>query len=708
VEYIISTGAGTTGSGTTYFLASNDQGTINYNEDATLGLNKGEKGVVAYYIKTGRGNSYWNITEVDYSPEGPAEPEVEDSDVCPAIAAYRIPCGTYSAETRLSQINITGEGALTELNYKPTTTGRYTIYTQERAVLMPGSEITLSANLIGADVEGLTVTIWADFNGDGVFEQSAKPEVAEQLEAKFTIPAVPYQQGRFRIRVDQSGAETPNADFYGTIYDLPISIGAQQTGRVLSVASNDDTRGTVKIENMESTEVNVDFGTEVTVVAEVKEGFFFHGWRQGRTLISSKAAYTTTMTENKNLVAVFATTEGEVIEEDDGTYPVNFPKNTAATRTDRNLNSVSLTVTGKDKQTINLSGNKVYKNQTRKAEQYFHCQPGDELKAEFGYSGAWMHGYVFIDENNDAMFSYTEGDVKQSGTEVKSFSFYSGSFANAESGFNSAGTALSGNARNTMDCPVFKAPETPGLYRIRFKVDWNSVDPGGQLAADGTPTGTNGIIANGGFIVDAILQVEEILLPEEVSISNKGIATFYANMPVSIAEGVKAYVATEIPVLENGEGVISMTEISNIIPAKTGVVICGTEGVYEFEYTSEDGTPVVGNLLHGYAGEAEYAEIAVPEDGSTNYVLALEEEKTGFYKKDTSFRVYNHKAYLNIPQMNNAMQTIRIRLVNTDGTTNIIEIPTTELPKAIYDVSGRRIQQATKGVYIVNGKKVIF
>jgi hypothetical protein len=70
--------------------------------------------------------------------------------------------------------------------------------------------------------------------------------------------------------------------------------------------------------------------------------------------------------------------------------------------------------------------------------------------------------------------------------------------------------------------------------------------------------------------------------------------------------------------------------------------------------------------------------------------------------------VYNHKAYLNIPQMNNAMQTIRIRLVNTDGTTNIIEIPTTELPKAIYDVSGRRIQQATKGVYIVNGKKVIF
>ena len=35
------------------------------------------------------------------------------------------------------------------------------------------------------------------------------------------------------------------------------------------------------------------------------------------------------------------------------------------------------------------------------------------------------------------------------------------------------------------------------------------MDPGGQLAADGTATGSNGIIANGGFIVDAILIVGE-------------------------------------------------------------------------------------------------------------------------------------------------------------------------------------------------------
>ena len=90
-----------------------------------------------------------------------------------------------------------------------------------------------------------------------------------------------------------------------------------------------------------------------------------------------------------------------------------------------------------------------------------------------------------------------------------SFSFYSGDFNNDASGVNSAGTTLTGGARNTMECPAFVAPAEEGEYRIRFKMDWNSIDAGGQVAADGTCTGTNGILANGGVIVDATLQVND-------------------------------------------------------------------------------------------------------------------------------------------------------------------------------------------------------
>ena len=198
---------------------------------------------------------------------------------------------------------------------------------------------------------------------------------------------------------------------------------------------------------------------------------------------------------------------------------------------------------------------------------------------------------------------------------------------------------------------------------------------------------------------------------ELLSINEMGLATFYANSPATITEDVKAYVATEAPVMENETGVITMTEIANgIIPAQTGVVIRGEEGNYTFEYTSQTGTPVVGNLLRGYAGVAEYAEVAVPEDGSINYVLTSEGEQAGFYKKEAGFKVYNHKAYLNVPNANNAMKAIRLRFENNDGTTSILEIPTegVNANSKYYDLSGRRVEKATKGVYIVNGKKVIF
>lgn len=52
-----------------YYLCSTDQ-SINNQTDGTLGLNFGTDAVVAYYIKTGRGNSYWQIEETNYDYEG--------------------------------------------------------------------------------------------------------------------------------------------------------------------------------------------------------------------------------------------------------------------------------------------------------------------------------------------------------------------------------------------------------------------------------------------------------------------------------------------------------------------------------------------------------------------------------------------------------------------------------------------------------------
>jgi hypothetical protein len=43
-----------------------------------------------------------------------------------------------------------------------------------------------------------------------------------------------------------------------------------------------------------------------------------------------------------------------------------------------------------------------------------------------------------------------------------------------------------------------------------------------------------------------------------------------------------------------------------------------------------------------------------------------------------------------------------------DETTGVSTVPTDNKPQTIYDLSGKRVKKATKGVYIVNDKKVMF
>ena len=191
-----------------------------------------------------------------------------------------------------------------------------------------------------------------------------------------------------------------------------------------------------------------------------------------------------------------------------GPYPVNFDKDMNRTRTDRTLNSVTLTEEGQAGQTVTVANtSKIYNDQHETTT--LTCNAGSTLTATFNYSGTWMHGYVYIDTENDGAFSFNEGNTDQSGTDLKAFAFYSGSFTNDASGYNSAGQSITGDNRANINPPSFTAPTTPGTYRIRFKVDWNSVDPGGQKAADGTVTSSNGIAANGGYILDATLEVTE-------------------------------------------------------------------------------------------------------------------------------------------------------------------------------------------------------
>ena len=88
-------------------------------------------------------------------------------------------------------------------------------------------------------------------------------------------------------------------------------------------------------------------------------------------------------------------------------------------------------------------------------------------------------------------------------------------------------------------------------------------------------------------------------------------------------------------------------------------------------------------------------------------MLTVQNEKAGFYRKvkGSTFNVGNNKAYLSTPAQ--GANSISIRFEG-DGTTDI-EASTLNPQRSteVYDLQGRRVLNPAKGVYIVNGKKVV-
>ena len=212
----------------------------------------------------------------------------------------------------------------------------------------------------------------------------------------------------------------------------------------------------------------------------------------------------------------------------DGDYKVNFGKEVDPVDTDRKVTSFSVAGTETAEQTVAIESIKPYVNLMEDPSAVITCKKGEELTVKFQFTGGWMNGYVYIDTNKDKQFSFNDGQTDQTGTELYAYSFYSGNFSDDSQGVNSKGETLTGNDRNVLNPPAFNAPTEPGDYVIRLKVDWNSVDAGGQIAADGTCYGDNGILKNRGKIIDAILHVtDEVTSIAGVEKSNNKPVEYY-------------------------------------------------------------------------------------------------------------------------------------------------------------------------------------
>ena len=301
------------------------------------------------------------------------------------------------------------------------------------------------------------------------FTSNAYVKAGDEVTNYENVDAVltEYMEGVYMVKFKKITLGTKTEDF--TIENLNLKPTKDEEGNITFTTS--DTSGFWN----DADETELDFTDFSASVKEGENGF-------------------------EGFVCKFTTENGQFVygekaetpDQPKDDYAINFDKDAKQTHSSRYSTSVSLQQTGKDKQTIEFGKTmNGYEDLTAGTEK-FTVEAGSEVTPSIGYVGEWMHGYVYIDLNNDKQFSFNADGADQTGTEVVSYSYYKDQ--------NSKGEAASSNC-NVNPMPAFTAPAEPGTYRIRFKVDWDNIDAGGSAVSG------NHILNNGGGIYDATLEV---------------------------------------------------------------------------------------------------------------------------------------------------------------------------------------------------------
>lgn len=179
----------------------------------------------------------------------------------------------------------------------------------------------------------------------------------------------------------------------------------------------------------------------------------------------------------------------------------------------------------------------------------------------------------------------------------------------------------------------------------------------------------------------------------------KVYGTFSSSKAFKVSNDI---IVSEITV-ENGKLLVKNYASGAIVPANTGVMVSAMKGGdYTVELSSEEGTSVLGtdNMLkpgsEAMSGDCKF------------YRLTMHGGKTlGFFwgaAEGAAFSIAADKAYLAVPT---TMAANIQGFTFSDTETGINGINAAEGKQAIYNLQGQRVSRAVKGIYIVNGKKVI-
>ena len=193
------------------------------------------------------------------------------------------------------------------------------------------------------------------------------------------------------------------------------------------------------------------------------------------------------------------------------------------------------------------------------------------------------------------------------------------------------------------------------------------------------------VLAYSQFSRFAGLRLERVAQTLPVHIGDGGTASFWSPVEYTVPEGVTAY---SVKIVNNKA---RLTKITTNVPKNTAVFLFGTP-------SSDVNLTVVPN------GNTAALQDNILKGGAMPTTLEgtafmLKKNGTGLVK--VSGAVPAFKAYFTASES-------QVRELLDRGLTGVVSVATEAEDAPIYDLSGRRVQQTTKGgVYVTNGKKFI-
>ena len=200
---------------------------------------------------------------------------------------------------------------------------------------------------------------------------------------------------------------------------------------------------------------------------------------------------------------------------------------------------------------------------------------------------------------------------------------------------------------------------------------------------------------------------ENATLSHELTVSSAGLATLYLPFDAAIPD---ADFFVVVAVKEIAGSTAHLKEVHDVIPANTGVMIYANEGTYSLPLATTASTENVESLLHGVLEDTPVTTL-VAQEGKSIYVLSRGvKEYVGFKRLSGNGSVTYipaNRAYL---PFSTSSQVNFINVSFGDSPTGIdtLRISNQEDSHEIYDLTGRKVTAPQKGIYIVNGKKVLY